>query len=128
MADNNFSQQLAERALSKDRPLHIFTIPDALHQYGVKEIGLVELTLDEEMRATQRARGDAIKLASEYCKECLRMVDGQQVKAGDGSADRAMSAMHPKIRQLLLRGYAQLHQTKQDEDASFLQSHEVRVG
>ena len=129
MSNTPITEQLVARAAQQnERPLHVFKVPESLHHHGIKELGLVELTLDEEMRATQRARGDAIKLASEFAKECLRMVDGQPVRSGDGSADRAMAKMHPKLRQLLLQGYSMLHQTKAEENVGFLMSHEVRVG
>jgi len=123
------AEQMAERAAKlRDRVVHIFKIPEAIAAHGVKEIGLVELTMEEELLATKRARGDAVRLAYEYSKECLRLVDGQVVRTSDGSADRVWATLHPKVRQLVMRGYGLLHQPQGDEDAAFLESHEARVG
>jgi len=122
------NELLAARMTQAERPLHVFRVPEVLHHYGVTELGLVELTLEEELRATQRARNDQIRLAGELAKESLRMVNGQMVKTSDGSAERALAKFHPKVRQLLLQAYSELHTTTRDEAASFLASHEVRVG
>jgi len=121
--------QLSERdARLKDRVIHTFKIPETLATHGVKEIGLVELTMEEELLATRRSRGDAVRLAYEYAKECLRVVDGKTVRTTDGSADKMWNALHPKVRQLVIRAYGVLHQPKMEEDAAFLESHEAKVG
>lgn len=123
------ADQIIERdARLRDRVIHNFTIPESLATHGVKEIGLVELTMEEEMMATRRSRGDAVRLAYEYARECLRVVDGKTVRTSDGSADRVWNAMHPKVRQLVIRAYGILHQPKMEEDAAFLESHEIKVG
>lgn len=123
------TEQLAERSTRlNDRVIHSFKIPESLASYGVKEIGLVELTMEEELLATRRSRGDAVRLAYEYAKECLRVVDGKTVRTIDGSADKVWSAMHPKVRQLVIRAYGLLHQPKAEEDSAFLESHEIKVG
>lgn len=129
MTQTNIVDQLAARAgASKDRPLHVFSIPESLHAFGVKELGIIEMTLEEELLCAKRSRNDQIRLVAEYAKECLREVDGKAVRMTDGSAERALNSMHPKVRQLLFRAYQQLHQTKPEEDAGFLLSHEVRIG
>ena len=123
------AEQFAERdAKLRDRAVHIFKIPESLAQHGVSEIGLVEMTMAEELLATRRSRGDAGRLAYEYAKECLRVVDGKVIRTSDGSADRAWASLHPKVRQLVIRAYGVMHQPKAEEDSAFLESHEVRVG
>lgn len=123
------AEQFAERdAKLRDRAVHIFKIPESLAQHGVSEIGLVEMTMEEELLATRRSRGDAVRLAYEYAKECLRVVDGKVIRTSDGSADRAWASLHPKVRQLVIRAYGVMHQPKAEEDSAFLESHEVRVG
>ena len=123
------TEQLADRAArNNERVIHTFKIPESLASHGVKEIGLVELTMEEEMLATRRSRGDAVRLAYEYARECLRVVDGKTVRTMDGSADRVWNAMHPKVRQLVIRAYGVLHQPKMEEDSAFLESHEIKVG
>lgn len=108
--------------------MHIFKIPAALVSLGVSEVGLVELNMDEELTAIKRAHGDAVRLAYEYTKECVRFIDGQPVRTMDGSVDKALATMHPKIRALVMQGYGILHQPKDEENAAFQASHEVRVG
>lgn len=125
----SITEQLADRATrNNDRPVHIFKIPESLAIHGIKEVGLVELTMEEEMLATRRSRGDAVRLAYEYAKECLRTVDGKVVRTTDGSSDKIWNAMHPKVRQLVIRAYGVLHQPQTEEDSAFLASHEVKVG
>lgn len=125
----SITEQLADRnSRLNDRVIHTFKIPETLASHGVKEIGLVELTMEEELLATRRSRGDAVRLAYEYAKECLRVVDGKTVRTVDGSADKVWGALHPKVRQLVIRAYGVLHQPKMEEDSAFLESHEVRVG
>ena len=89
---------------------------------------IVDLMMEEELLATKRARGDAVRLAYEYAKECLRFVDGVEVRTSNGTADQAWARMHPKVRNLVMRGYQILHQPQEKEDSDFLESHEVKVG
>ena len=66
------AEQFAERdAKLRDRAVHIFKIPESLAQHGVSEIGLVEMTMAEELLATRRSRGDAGRLAYEYAKKLM---------------------------------------------------------
>lgn len=126
--------EVNEQNLSKgmpravDRALIVFELPESMHELGCKEIGLIELNADEELMATRRCRNDLTRLAYELSKESLRMIDGKMVKTGDGSADRAWNAMHPKVRGLVIQAYAEVHNAKSEEAAGFLQSRKVIVG
>ena len=122
---------LHERAQPKPkpaRPMFRFTIPVKLQGQGVTEVGLVQLTSNEELQATKRAVNDTHRLAYELAKESLREVDGNPVGAADGSIDAVWKDMHPKIRTLIMTAYGELHAPEKDEIDSFLQSQRVEVG
>lgn len=110
-----------------DRPIYRYTIPKNLAN-GVKKVGLVLLTTDEELRATKRAHADTHRLAYELTKQSLAEVDGKPVSEGDGSIDIAWDAMSPKVRGLVLVAYASLHTPEDEETTSFLKSQQVSVG
>lgn len=112
-----------------DRPTHVFTVPAQLAQaHGVTELGLVELTAEEELNATKRAHNDPIRLAYELAKESLRVVDGKVLSAADGSLDKVWNRMHAKIRTLVMTAYSQLHQPGEQATAGFLASRQIKVG
>lgn len=111
------------------RALYLFDVPKALSDaVGVSQVGMVELTAEEELMATKRAQGDAFRLAYELAKESLRSIDGRAVGAADGTADVAWSKMGAKLRQLVMSAYNLLHSPKQEEQAGFLASRQVQVG
>ncbi len=111
------------------RALHLFDVPKSIGEaIGVQQVGLVELTAEEELMATKRAQGDAFRLAYELAKEALRSIDGRVLTAADGSTDVAWSKMGAKLRQLVMSAYNVLHSPKQEEQASFLGSRQVQVG
>lgn len=110
------------------RQMHLFTIPASLQGFGIKSIGLVELTAEEEIMATKRCANDVARLAFELAKESLRQVDGKPVSTMEGTVDRLWNRMHPKVRNLVVAAYGQIHQPEGNETAGFLASHQVQVG
>lgn len=117
-----------ETVSRQERVLYLYDVPDSLSGFGVKEVGLVELTAEEEMMATRRCRGDAVRLGFELAKEALRRVDGRSVSTSVGSTDSAWNQMHPKVRSLVVQAYNDLHGTKQEETASFIRSRRAHIG
>ena len=113
---------------SHERTLHKYQVPERMWELGVKEIGLVELTANEELMASKRTRTDLTRLGFELAKESLRFVDGKKLLTADGSADRGWDVIHPKIRNLVIQAYGDIHQPKSEDVAGFLQSHKVVVG
>ncbi len=97
-------------------------------RHGVKSIGMIELTAEEELMATKRAHNDPIRLAYELSKEALREVDGRAMSTGNGTADRAWNGMHPKIRTLVVSAYGQLHSPEEQDLTSFLASQQTSIG
>lgn len=126
---------------SKDaRVLHIYEVPESMKVYAGDIVGLVicELTPDEELMASKRTRGDAMRLGYEMARQSLvgvmkpgtdpakpRMVN---VDLGSGSADVLWLRMHPKIRALALTAYNDVHNPNNGEAASFLASRRVQAG
>jgi hypothetical protein len=111
------------------RAVHIFTFsPEIQKELGVTSVGLHELTIDEELAASQRANSSPFRLAYEMPKQALVEVDGQPVSLADGSADIAWSKLSPRARQFVMTAYSKIHNATEDEAKVFLQSQTVRVG
>lgn len=120
-------KQRTDEGKSNARPIHRFTIPEALAN-GIEEVGLVQLTSNEELRATKRSRNDTHRLAYELTKQSLVEVNGDPVKEGDGSVDAAWSSMEPKVRTLVLAAFGELHTPEEEDLSNFLKSQQVIVG
>lgn len=110
----------------KTRPIFEFDIPEPLAD-GIKKVGLIELTADEELQATRRSRGDTHRLAYELAKQSLSEVNGEKVGLANGSVDKAWNDMSPKIRNLVLTAYAELHAPPENAAEAFLKSRKVKV-
>jgi len=118
-----------EKQSKKDRPVHLFEVPERLaDETNVKEVGLITLTADEELMCFKRASGNNAKLATELAKASLYEVDGKKLSAGDGSVDSFWKDMDPRLRQLVLTAYTEIHAAKEDDVASFLTSRKLRAG
>jgi hypothetical protein len=112
----------------RERVMHIFTVPASLTKYGVTELGIVELNAEEELAASKRAAGDQMRVGFELAKESIRSVNGKECNTNDGTADRAWSTMHPKVRMLCIAAYSDVHQPDATDRAAFMQSRQVQVG
>lgn len=114
----------------KNRPIYYFTIPKALQgPLGIKEIGLIELTGDEEAGVGRRVGINAgHSLAFELSKESLRWINGARVTTGDGSADIAWNQMGAPLRALVLQEYVRIHTPGEDDAKAFRESRRVEVG
>lgn len=120
-------QDITQLSARSNRQIYVYTIPTSLAGFGVTSVGLVELSAEEEMLATKRASNDAVRLAFELARECLRQVNGKPVSTSDGSSDLAWSKMHPKVRNLIVTAFGHLHQPKDEEVLNFFQSRVVEV-
>lgn len=110
------------------RPVHLFTIPPKLAaEAGVSEVGLITLTSDEELAATKRGNRDTAKMATELAKTALVEADGKALKLGDGSVDTFWKTLDPRLRQLVLTAYAELHGADEEDSKAFLASRKARV-
>lgn len=111
------------------RPVHLFTVPSKLAaEVGVHEVGLITLSADEELQAYQRGKKDSAKIAAELAKAALVEVDGKPMTVNDGSADTLWRTIDPRVRQLVLTAYAEIHGAEEADQESFLKSRKVRAG
>jgi hypothetical protein len=117
-----------EAPQKKIRAVSLFDIPPTITEVcGVKEVGMVTLTADEELLCFKRAKGDNAKLAMELSKTSLVEADGKVLSQSDGSVDTFWKDCDPKLRQLILTAYAELHAAPEEEQAAFLKSRRTRV-
>lgn len=128
MAPRNVTNPMDLRSPTSPRSVYLYTVPAPLQSYGIAEIGIIELKAGEELMATKRAQQDPMRLAFELAKESLRSVDGKPVSTSDGTSDAIWETMHPKIRNLIVSAYGDVHQPRNSELADFLTSRQVQVG
>ncbi len=115
------------------REVNTYDVPGSVAKAsGVTQVGLITLTADEELLCYKKARGDNAKLAAELAKACLveATVNGvvKKLAGHDGSVDTFFKDCDPRIRQLLLQAYADLHAAEPEDTESFLKSRKLRVG
>jgi hypothetical protein len=107
------------------RPVYVFKLPKVVN--GIESIGLIELTVQEEMQAAKRSNGDPIRLAYEQVQQAVWEINGERVRLSDGTVDKAFDKMGPALRNMVMTAHARL-QTPADGDLdAFLQSRQVRV-
>ena len=123
------AKSIEERVVESrsSRPIYVYEIP-AKVGVATKSVGLVELTSREEQLAAKASTGDgATRLAVELAKMSLVQVDGKTVGPTDGSVDKAWDTLGPKVRNLILTAYVQIHHVEDEEVTGFLASRQVRV-
>lgn len=108
------------------RAHHVYDVPKNA-EAGFTSVTLVELTAEEELQATRRARGDVVRVAYELAKQCLVAVDGKHIGLEDGTVDEAWAKMGPKLRTLIMTAYAELHTPAESDAGNFLKSRRVRL-
>lgn len=109
-----------------EREIYRYTVPAGMaRRSGIKTIGMVLLTPNDERMATARAGNEAYKLVHELAKAALREVDGKPVMTADGTADGFWERAHPQLRNLIVHTYNSLHNPPSEEVDDFLQSVEV---
>jgi hypothetical protein len=117
---NAFEQKLGLHTES-DRVIHRFNIPASVPG-EIRSLGMVEITAHEEMQAEQRCKGASDKRAQEMAKQSIVEVNGEPVRIGDGSVDKAWNNMHPKVRTLVASAWVRLHLANDAEVESFFAS------
>jgi len=104
-----------------DRVIHRFKVPTTIIG-EVREIGMIELTADDELAVEQRVRGANDKRAHEMAKASLAEVNGKPVSLADGSADKAWASTPPKVRVLIASAWVKLHLANDEELEDFFAS------
>lgn len=114
--------------VKKNRAVNLFDVPnDIAESSGVLQVGMVTLTAEEELLCFKRAKGENAKLAMELSKASLVEADGKPLSHVDGSIDSFWKDLDPKLRQLILTAYADLHSAGDENQESFLKSRKIRV-
>ena len=131
-AVTSFDEAVASANSPGDRTINWFVVPEKIAEAtGVARIGMIELTSGEELMATNRAQMNAIRLAFELAKEAVRFVNNDAINTGDGSADVFWGSTRPgmpKLRQLCLAAYGEIHNPVADEVQDFLKSRSMKAG
>ena len=106
--------------------VYTYQVNNDLHP-DIETVGLSELTAEDEISATRRARGDQIRLAFELAKQSLREVNGEQVRLSDGSADKAWNSLGARLRNLVLQAFTEIHTPEEGVVDSFRASRKVEA-
>ena len=116
------------------RALHTFKFPDSIAQrFGVKEIGIAEITARDHANAMQRAKaansqmGAASIAGFELALESLRMVDGKMVNTYDGTADAFWNGTSQIIREMVVAAYGKVNTPEGDDVDAFLKSRGLKT-
>lgn len=110
----------------KPRPLYVFKVPASVGS-EIKSVGLVQLTVSEEIALGDACASQRNRLPMALAKASLVQVDGKLVGDADDSREIAWSKMGPKVRALILLAYNKLHIPQDDALEAFLKSEEVVV-
>jgi len=113
----------------KTREIYEYDVPAEFGNDVVKKtIALAKLRGEDEVEATKRASGDSVRLAFELVKLSIVEIDGRKVNHGEGEEETIWNGMEPKLRQLALAAYADLHTPSDSVTANFLKAKRMRVG
>lgn len=117
------------------RPIYVFDLPeDAValsDKYIKKSVGLVKLTMREELEALDQAGGSAnagAKAGYFMVLKALVEVDGRRINKGDGEDEIILNNTDPAIRSLIVEAQADLTGNTKKASADFLKSRKVKVG
>lgn len=116
-----------QKFVKPDRVIHRFKVPESIGG-DIREIGLVEMTAEEELMVEARCRGASDKRAHEMAKQAIAEVNGKPVSLADGSVDKAWSSMLPKVRVLVSSAWVRLHLANDEEVEGFFASRTSSVG
>jgi hypothetical protein len=112
----------------KPRPVHGFTFPASIQkEYGIKSVGIYELTVDDELAAAKRSGAEMIRYAYERALQALAEVDGKSVSLADGSSDTAWKGFPSQVRTLVMNAVEKVHALPEGAMDDFLRSQHVRI-
>lgn len=121
-------QEAPSSSDKKGRPIFVFDVPPELaKEIGIKEIGVVELDVEEWKMAAARAGSSPIILAMELPLQSFRWADGR-ISLGDASADRVWKRLGPKGRDLVVAAYGNVNGNSTEDMKGFMASRRVVVG
>ena len=127
---DNVQKQFAEQQAA--RPIYVFDLPpeavELNDKYIKQSIGLVKLTMREEMTALEMAGGGAAKAGYYMVMTALVEVDGKPVSKQDAEDERILNNTDPMIRSLIVEAQTELAGSTEKATQAFLKSRRVKVG
>ena len=102
-------------------------VVNAVLSAPITSMGLVELTAGEEVTASESAASTGYGALYELAKAALVEVNGTRLTHEGGHKDALWNALNPKVRDLVIAAYRDLHQPEKEEVDSFLHSRTARV-
>ena len=121
-----------QKAKARSRAVYVYELPDEIKilndEYVRESIGLVKLTMDEEMSGAERAAGVQAKMAYNWARSALVEVDGRPLKKDEAEDEAILRNTDPVIRDLILEAYADISTNPKEVTKKFLKSRKVKVG
>lgn len=142
MADRNdpISAALARAQQLDARPWNIFQCDEELSSLAlpggepIKSIAMVELSPDELRNVIKTYQDDTSKAGMTQVAFALRCINcdemgggGKMVSVADGSADKVVATMHPRVFDMALTAYRSLHGNAEEQKLLFLKTRKVVV-
>lgn len=103
------------------RTVHRFKVPASIPG-EVREIGMVELTANDELQVEQRCKGAPDRRAAELVKAAICECNGKAVGLADGSVHNVWNEMPAKVRTLVNSAWLRLHMATDEELEGFFAS------
>ena len=140
--ENSRSNDPLDRAIQRardldTRPWNVFFVPQDMKDLSlpggenIASMAFVELS-PHELHMVVKLSTDASQigqnqiLASLVAINCDEMgTGGKRISSADGSADKVIAKMHPRIFELALSAYNSLHENTREERLNFLKSRKV---
>lgn len=117
-----------QRAWWGERAVHEFQFPPRIaDEAGCRKVGLVELTWDDEERASKLGAGTVKTYMAMLVRMSIATIDGCQVEQ-DGLEVQRLYASSSKVRTLLQAARGKVQDPEEEELQGFLGSLTLRVG
>lgn len=119
------SAQVKRTVYEFDLPEELTTLDDP---WVKKSIGLVKLSMKEEIAAGENSKGNQARLAYRMARFALWEIDGRRLKKEDGEDETILENTDPQIREMILLAYADMSAAPDDVAKKFLKSRKTKVG
>lgn len=124
----SIQERVQQATQEQVRQVHTFDFPKGVITTAAQSVGIHEITADEEVTGTTRAKGNAARVGYELAIQSLAQVNGKPVNLADGSADKAWKVLSSKQRLLAVAAFNHVNAVEESELQGFLSSQRVQVG
>ena len=115
-----------------ERPVYEYDLPQevaAIRDSMVKKsVGMVKITMQEELRAIERAGQNPAKLGYFFAQASLVEVDGRRLDKSVGEDESVLNHTDPIIRALILDAYLDVSTSTSKVKDVFIKSRRVKAG